>query len=70
MGEYLRRVAFAEELTVEAALTGDPTTVLEAMLADPLVGRLPYEHVVAMTGELLTATADWLPQFKTVVDAA
>jgi alpha-galactosidase/6-phospho-beta-glucosidase family protein len=64
MGEYLRRVAFAEERTVEAALTGDPTTVLEAMLADPLAGRLPYEHVVAMTGDLLAATADWLPQFK------
>jgi alpha-galactosidase len=64
MGEYLRRVALAEELTVEAALTGDPTRVLEAMLADPLAGRLPYEHVVEMTGALLAATADWLPQFK------
>ncbi len=64
MGEHLRRVVAAEELTVEAALTGDPTVVLAAMLADPLAGRLPYEHVVAMTGELLAATAEWLPQFK------
>jgi alpha-galactosidase len=62
-GEQLRRVAVAEELTVEAALTGNRTTVLEAMLADPMAGRLPYEHVVAMTDELLTATAPWLPQF-------
>jgi alpha-galactosidase/6-phospho-beta-glucosidase family protein len=40
-----------------------PTTVLEAMLADPMAGRLPYEHVVAMTDELLQSTASWLPQF-------
>jgi alpha-galactosidase len=62
-GEQLRRVAVSEELTVEAALTGDRTTVLEAMLADPMAGRLPYEHVVAMTDELLQSTARWLPQF-------
>ncbi len=62
-GEQLRRVAVSEELTVEAALTGSRTTVLEAMLADPLAGRLPYEHVVAMTDDLLQATAPWLPQF-------
>lgn len=62
-GEQLRRVALAEELTVDAALTGNRTTVLEAMLADPMAGRLPYEHVVAMTDELLGATAPWLPQF-------
>jgi hypothetical protein len=33
------------------------------MLADPMAGRLPYEHVVAMTDELLQSTASWLPQF-------
>jgi alpha-galactosidase/6-phospho-beta-glucosidase family protein len=64
MGEYLRRINVSQELTVEAALTGNRTTVLEAMLADQMVGRLPYEHVVAMTGELLAATAPWLPQFS------
>jgi alpha-galactosidase len=63
LGEQLRRVAHAEELTVEAALTGKATTVLEAMLADPMAGRLPYEHVVSMTEELLAATSRWLPQF-------
>jgi len=62
LGETLRRVATAEELTVEAARTGNRTTVLEAMLADPVAGALPYEHVVAMTDELLTATKPWLPQ--------
>jgi alpha-galactosidase len=63
LGEQLRRVAVAEELTVDAALTGSRTTVLEAMLADPMAGRLPYEHVVAMTDELLAATSRWLPRF-------
>jgi alpha-galactosidase len=64
LGEYLRRVAVSQELTVDAALTGDRTTVFEAMLADPMAGRLPYEEVATMTEELLTATAPWLPQFS------
>ena len=63
LGEHLRRVAAAEELTVEAAVSGNRTTVLEAMLADPMAGSLPYEHVVSMTDELLAATKAWLPQF-------
>src|SRR5262249_51206741 len=46
LGEQLHRVARAEELTVEAALTGDRTTLLDAMFTDPMAGRLPYEHVV------------------------
>jgi alpha-galactosidase len=63
LGEHLRRVVSSQELTVEAAISGDPTTALEAMLADPMAGSLPYEHVVSMTEELLSATAPWLPQF-------
>lgn len=62
--EHLRRVAASQELTVQAALTGDRTVVLEAMLADPVASSLPWEAVVEMTGELLTATAPWLPQFE------
>jgi alpha-galactosidase len=63
MGEYLRRINVAQEWTVEAALTGDRARALEAMLADPLAAQLSYENVVAMTDEMLTATARWLPQF-------
>jgi hypothetical protein len=33
------------------------------MLSDPMTGRLPYESIVAITDELLAATAPWLPQF-------
>jgi alpha-galactosidase len=62
LGETVRRVAAAEELTVEAAVSGDRNAVLEAMLADPVAGSIPYEHTVAMTEELLAATAAWLPQ--------
>jgi alpha-galactosidase len=61
--EHLRRVVASQELTVEAALTGDRALVLQAMLADPVAGTLPWEHVTAMTDELLAASAPWLPQF-------
>ncbi len=63
LGEYVRRTVVAQELTVEAALTGDRTKVFEAMLADPLAGRLPYETVQTMTNEMLDALGPWLPQF-------
>jgi len=63
LGEHLRRVVASQELTVDAALTGNRTTVLEAMLTDHMTGRLPHEHVVAMTDEMLEATKDWLPRF-------
>jgi alpha-galactosidase len=63
LGELLRRVHASQELTVEAALSGDRGLVLEAMLTDPMCAHLAYDDVVAMTGELLDATARWLPQF-------
>lgn len=63
MGEWLRRVAVSQELTVEAALTGDRSLVYEAMLTDPLCAHLAYDDAIAMTDELLEATAPWLPQF-------
>ncbi len=59
--EHLRRVVAAHELTVEAALSGARGTVIEAMLADPVAGTLPWESVEAMTDALLDATAPWLP---------
>ena len=63
MGEYLRRAAATQELTVDAALAGDPRLALDAMLCDPLTSRLSYGRVVAMTEEMLAATAPWLPPF-------
>ena len=40
MGEFLRRINTVQEWTVEAALTGDRTLVLEAMMADPMAGQV------------------------------
>jgi alpha-galactosidase len=63
MAEVLRRVSAAQELTVDAAVSGDRECVLEAMLLDPLTSRLDYDAVVTMTDEMLAASAEWLPQF-------
>ena len=63
MAECLRRVFAAQELTVDAAVTGDRDTALAAMLLDPLTSRLGYDAIVAMTDEMVSATAEWLPQF-------
>ena len=49
---------------VRAAITGNRTLVLEAMMADPMAGQLAYDDIVAMTDEMLDATARWLPQFS------
>jgi galacturan 1,4-alpha-galacturonidase len=64
LGEYLRRVSMAQELTVDAAVSGSRSKVLEAMFSDPAAGGLPFENVLAMTEELLASTGRWLPQFK------
>jgi alpha-galactosidase/6-phospho-beta-glucosidase family protein len=50
-------------MTVAAALSGNRTDVLGALLNDPFTSRLPFEQVIAMADELFTATAPWLPQF-------
>jgi len=63
LAETLHRVSTSQELTVEAAITGSRERVLEAMLVDPLAGRIDYDRLVAMTDEMLAATQRWLPQF-------
>jgi alpha-galactosidase len=63
MADCLRRVSAAQELTVEAAVSGNRDTVFEAMLLDPLAGRIDYERLGSMTDEMLAATRAWLPQF-------
>jgi alpha-galactosidase len=63
LADHLRRVVTAHEFTVEAALSGSRDATLEAMLADPLGGRMDYHAIVAMTDELIATTKPWLPQF-------
>jgi len=61
--DALRPVVRAQELTVEAALTGSRDLVVEAMRTDPLASRVPAAAVPAMVDEMLAATAPWLPAF-------
>jgi alpha-galactosidase len=61
--ECLRRVVASQEMTVEAAISGNRDRAVDAMLLDPLAGRIDFERVAAMTDEMLTATSRWLPQF-------
>ena len=63
LAEWVRRVSASQEATVAAALSGDRDAVVEAMLLDPLAGRIDFDHVEQMTDEMLAATAQWLPQF-------
>src|SRR5437588_2323665 len=63
LAEWLRRIVSSQEATVDAAIAGDRRKVVEAMLLDPLAGRIDYDHLQQMTDEMLAATAQWLPQF-------
>ncbi len=63
MAECLRRVSASQELTVDAAVTGDRDTAFAAMLLDPLTSRIDYDAIARMTDEMFVATAEWLPQF-------
>ncbi|MDF2627800.1 MAG: alpha-glucosidase/alpha-galactosidase [Symbiobacteriaceae bacterium] len=60
----LRASVSVQELTVEAALTGDVRLLKLALLNDPLTAAsCNTEEVWAMADELLAAEAEWLPQF-------
>jgi alpha-galactosidase len=70
VAELLHRVGAAQEATVDAAVRGDPDRVFDAMLLDPLAGRLDYDRLAEMTREMLAATRQWLPQFAPLGTAA
>ncbi len=60
----LRQHITAQELTVEAALTGDRRILRQAFLHDPQVAaKLTPEKAMALLDELLKAHAVHLPQF-------
>ena len=63
LADTLRRVSLSQELTVEAAVTGNRERVVDAMLVDPLAGRIDYQALQRMADEMITATSKWLPQF-------
>ncbi len=54
-----------QRLAVKAALESDPEAVFQAMALDPLTGAVgTLDDIRAMTAELLTAHAKWLPAFE------
>jgi alpha-galactosidase len=63
VAELLRRHAAVQEMTVEAALTGNRALARQCFALDPLAGRGDLRRTEAMVDELLAGTAKWLPQF-------
>jgi len=61
----LRQHITVQELTVEAALTGNRHIALQAFLQDPQIASvLTPEATAALLKQLLEAHADYLPQFR------
>lgn len=57
----LQQVKAYEELTIEAAVTGDRKVALQALVANPLVPSVRVAQ--AVLDDLLEAHAEYLPQF-------
>ncbi len=54
-----------QQMSVEAAVSGNITLLKQAMLHDPLVGAVCNpEEVWQMTDEMVVAQAQWLPQYR------
>jgi alpha-galactosidase len=54
-----------EEMAVEAALTGDPRLVFQAIAYDPLTAAvLSLAEIKTMVNEMFQQNRDYLPQFK------
>jgi len=59
--------AMIEEMAVEAALTGDPRLVFQAIAHDPLTAAvLSLAEIRDMVNEMFQQNRDYLPQFKHV----
>ncbi len=59
---YQMSLALAEELTVDAALSGSRDDLLRAIVAHPLVNSVDAAEYAM--DELLALQSDWLPQFQ------
>jgi 6-phospho-beta-glucosidase len=59
----VQHVAAYERLTVKAALTGDRSLAVKALLAHPLIGQLQLAQ--ELVEKLLAASGDHLPRFAT-----
>ncbi len=63
IADVLRQRIHQQELTVNAALSGDRRLAMQALMADPLLARVPVESIAAMLDDALTVHADSLPRF-------
>lgn len=62
---------WVQKLAVEAAVKGDITLLKQAALMDPLTGAVANPpEVWQMVDEMLTAQAQWLPQYKEEIPRA
>ncbi len=61
IANVLRSRIYQQEITVEAALTGNKQLALQALLADPLIKNI--EEAEGMLDEGLSLHAEYLPQF-------
>ena len=64
LAAVLSRHALVQELTADAALSGDKRLLRQAMTADPLLdATLEPSEIEALMNEMLTVNASFLPQF-------
>jgi alpha-galactosidase len=57
-----------QRLSVEAAVAGDETLLLQALMLDPLVGAVCSPPEIAqMRDDMLIAEGSWLPQYKQAI---
>ncbi len=59
LAEWARRVAAAQEATLEAACCGDSEALLGALFLDPAAARLDYDAVVALRDDLVRTNRPW-----------
>ena len=59
---FMQQIVAEQELTVEAALTGDFDLVVKAMYASPMLHR--KDQAADLAAELIAAHKIWLPQFN------
>jgi alpha-galactosidase len=65
LAAVLSHHAQVQELTVDAALSGDRALLRQAMTADPLLDAvLEPSQIEALTEEMLSTNAKFLPQFR------
>ena len=63
MRTWVERCARVEDLSVEAAMSGDLDQALLALSLDPVVSHLDFDQVTELGLRLLRANARYLPQF-------